>query len=72
MRRLGSRVADLEARQPRPYGRAHRLIQREEQTQDEALDAYGRELIGPDDMVIINRIVSPKWDADGNMIPQNR
>jgi hypothetical protein len=60
MRRLDNRVTDLEARKARPLGRAHRLIQHEGQTQDEAIDAYGRELIGPDEMLIINRIVSPK------------
>jgi hypothetical protein len=64
-------VADLEARQSRPYGKAHRLIQRQGQTRDDAMDAYGRHLIGPDDIVIINRIVSPKWDADGNLVRQD-
>jgi hypothetical protein len=68
MRRLGSRVADLEARQTVPFGQAHMLMQREGQTQDEAIDAYGRQLIGNNDLVIINRIVSPK-DAEGKMIP---
>jgi len=69
MRRLGSRVAELEARKARPFGKVHRLIQRQGQTRDEALDAYGRELIGPDDMVILNRIVAPRFNPDGSMLP---
>jgi hypothetical protein len=47
------------------------LIQHEWQTQDEAIDAYGRHLIGEHDRIIINRIVSPKWDAEGNIILQD-
>ena len=70
MKRLSSRVADLEARQTEPLGKWHVLIQREGQTRDEVIDAYGRHLIGEHDHLIINRIVSPKRDADGNMVPQ--
>jgi hypothetical protein len=44
------------------------LIQREDQTQDEAIDAYGRDLIGENDRVIIHRIVSPRFNPDGSML----
>jgi hypothetical protein len=49
-------------------GKWHRVTQREDQTQDEAIDGYGRHLTAESDHVIINRIVSLKWDAAGNMI----
>jgi hypothetical protein len=68
MKRLWGRVADLEARQTVPLGKGHMLIQREGQTQDEVIDAYGRHLIGKTDRVIINRIVSPRFNSDGSML----
>ena len=68
MKRLGSRVADLEARQEKPFGAVHRLIQHEGQSRDEAIDAYGRERIGSDDLLIIRRIVSPRFNPDGSML----
>jgi hypothetical protein len=36
----------------------HQVIVREGQTRDKALDAYGRNLIGADDILIVNRIIS--------------
>ena len=68
MKRLSSRVADLEARQTTPPGKWHMLIQRIGQTQDEAIDAYGRHLIGEHDHLIINRIVAPRFNAGGSML----
>jgi hypothetical protein len=57
MKRLASRVADLEAKTKAPYPRTHRIIQRIGETRDQALDAYGRDCIGEGDLVIVNRIV---------------
>ena len=65
---LDNRVADLEARQTAPLGKWHRLIQREGQTQEEAIDAYGRHLIGEHDHLIINSIVAPRFNPDGSML----
>ncbi len=59
MKRLSARLADLEAKHARPFGRAHSIIQHSGQTKDEAIDAYGRASIGEDDLLIINVIVAP-------------
>ncbi len=63
MKRLNTRVADLEAKRTPPFGRTHSIIQRVGHTQDEAIDAYGRALIGEDDLLIINVIVAPNEAA---------
>jgi hypothetical protein len=34
----------------------------------EVIDAYGRELSRPDDILMVNRIVSLRFDAEGRMI----
>ena len=52
------------------FEKAHRVICRLGQTQDQALDAYGREKIGPKDFVVVRVFVSPRFDANGNMISQ--
>ena len=46
----------------------HSLIAREGQSEDEAIDEYGRDKIGPRDFVVIRKFVSPRFDADGKMI----
>lgn len=54
---LRKRISVLEAAKPgedRPW---HWLIKQPNQTQDEAIDAYGRDKIGPDDNLIIWQIV---------------
>jgi hypothetical protein len=68
MKRLDNRVTDLEARQKPDIGRWHNLIQRADQTQEEALDAYGRHLIGEHDRLIINRTVAPRFNPDGSRL----
>lgn len=44
----------------------HRIIQRIGQSEDEALDAYGRDKIGAGDQIIVRRIVAPKLREAGN------
>ena len=39
---------------------------------DAALDAYGRDLIGPDDMLIERIGVTPKFDENGKLIPRHQ
>ena len=58
MKRLDTRVAQLEAKRTPPFGRAHLIIQRSEQTRGQAIDAYGRDQIGENDLLPINHIVA--------------
>ncbi len=50
------------------FEKAHQVNCRLGQTQEEALDAYGRDKIGPNDFVVVRRFVSPRFDGEGNMI----
>ena len=50
------------------FDKAHQVICELGQTQEQALDAYGRDKIGPKDFVIVRRFVTPRFDANGNMI----
>ncbi len=68
MMQLRKRLESLEARNMSPTGCVHRLRQDRGQTRDEVLDAYGRDRIADDDIVIIRRIVSPHFDDAGAMI----
>lgn len=47
----------------------HPVTVREGQSLADAVRAYGIEKIGEHDNLIINRIVSPKFDEQGNVIP---
>jgi hypothetical protein len=47
----------------------HQVIVREGQSLADAVRAYGIEKIGEHDNLIIRRIVSPKFDEQGKMIP---
>lgn len=75
---IAKRVGALEGKSSgRKFEKLHSLMAREGQTEDEAIDDYGREKIGPDDFVLIHVPVSPRFDADGNMIffkdwPENK
>ena len=56
-----SRIARAEARRrPLTPVKWHMLGRNEDQTDDEAIDAYGRDLIGPDDQIIMLVGVRPK------------
>lgn len=57
--RLEARLKALEALHPPARGRWHRIIRQADQTQEEAIAAYGREKIGPDDHLIVRRVVVP-------------
>ena len=57
---LGKRIAALEAKAPKNWSPWHRIVQMPEQTLDQAIDAYGRDRIGPDDNMVVWTVVDPK------------
>jgi hypothetical protein len=62
MMTLGKRVEKLEQRVNPPVMKAvHVLFRQLDQTEDEVLDAYGRERIGADDLTII--VGAVEWPA---------
>ena len=70
---LEKRVSALEAaagaedpQSARPW---HQVIVREGQSLADAVRAYGIEKIGEHDNLIIHRIVSPKFDEQGDIVP---
>lgn len=67
MKVLNRRVETLEAKRPGRVIRSHRIIQHEGQTQDEALDDYGRDKIGPNDFLIVRVIVAPNELEQGEI-----
>ena len=75
---IAKRVGALEGNSPpKTWDKYHSLIFREGQTEDEAIDDYGRDRIGPNDFLTIHKLVSPRFDAEDNMIsfkdwPENR
>jgi hypothetical protein len=48
----------------------HEVIVREGQSLADAVRAYGIEKIGEHDNLIVWRIVSPKFDEQGNLMPR--
>ena len=70
---LEKRVSALEAAAGAgdpSYGKPwHRVTVREEQSLADAVRAYGIEKIGEHDNLIVTRIVSPKFDEQGKLIP---
>jgi hypothetical protein len=55
------RIARAEARRhPSTPVKYHMLGRNEDQTDDEAIDAYGRDLIGPNDQIIMLVGIRPK------------
>jgi hypothetical protein len=60
--RKADRIARIEKRRkPPPKGKAHLIGVTT--TEDEALDEYGRDKIGPDDFVIL--LVGARWPDGG-------
>jgi hypothetical protein len=51
--KLDKRVLDLEAKGTGTALKKCHLVGLGQGTEDEAIDAYGRDLIGPDDMIIL-------------------
>ncbi len=49
------------------FENVHRIIGKLGQTQEQALDAYGRDKIGPKDFVVVRTFVAPRFDANGTM-----
>ncbi len=67
--KMANRLDALEGKSsPPPVERWHDIVQRGNQTLEEAIDAYGRDKIGPDDGMIVWRTTTPRFDADGNKI----
>lgn len=67
--KMANRLDALEGKSSPPsVERWHHVVQTGEQTQEEAIDAYGRDKVGPDDGMIVFKSVTPRFDADGNMI----
>jgi hypothetical protein len=70
---LEKRVSALEAAAGAgdpSYGKPwHAVTVRDGQSLADAVRAYGIEKIGEHDNLIVNRIVSPKFDEQGNLIP---
>ena len=54
---ITKRVVALEGRAGSGFETAHRVVCRQGQTPDHALDLYGRERIGPNDLVIMRVMV---------------
>lgn len=66
MSAIRKRLAALEAVRKSGWAKVHRVIQAIGQSEDEALDAYGRDRVGADDQIIVRRIVAPKLREAGN------
>jgi hypothetical protein len=64
MKALSKRIAALE-QATTPWERAHMILWHDDkgQSEDAAIDAYGRDRISPNDLKIMVRFVSPKSDA---------
>ena len=69
MKAIDKRLTELENTRASGFDKVHQVIQEEGQTKDEAIAASGI-VVGPRDLLIIRRIVSPKFDANGSIIPQ--
>ncbi|MBA4092060.1 MAG: hypothetical protein C0494_15920 [Sphingobium sp.] len=63
MANIGKRIEALEALRSAGAVVWHRVIQQSGQTLDEALDAYGRDRIAPDDRLIVRKIVDSRLAA---------
>ncbi len=67
--KMANRLDALEGKATPPLvEKWHEMVALGDETEDELIDAYGREKIGPDDSVIILRPVAPRFDAEGRMI----
>ena len=58
MKALKTRLAALEGATRSGWDKVHQVIQKIRQTQDQALDEYGRDKIGVNDLCIVHRIVA--------------
>lgn len=72
---ISKRLAALETATRTAWDRVHHIQFHEGDTDAEteankqaAVAAYGRDLIAPNDLTILVKFVSPKWDANGNRI----
>ena len=67
--KMTSRLSALEGKASPPLvEKWHQLVALGDETEDELIDAYGRDKIGPNDSIIIFKSVAPRFDAEGNMI----
>ena len=67
--KMTNRLDALEGKASSPLvGKCHELVALGDETEDELIDAYGREKIGANDSIIISRSVAPRFDPEGNII----
>lgn len=69
MKALAKRLAALEGFSRAGWKKIHRVIQEIGQSRDEAVAAAGI-VVGPNDLLIVQKLVAPKHDADGNLVSQ--
>lgn len=63
---IAKRVGALEGRAgDGGFEKAHRILCNIGQTKDEALDAYGRDKIGSNDLVVVRTFISPAYLGKG-------
>jgi len=62
---LTTRIEKLEAREPSTSGIYHRIVQHLDQTEESAIEGYGRDRIGAADRIIIRRLVEGGATAGG-------
>ncbi len=70
---IGKRVGALESRAgDGGFASVHRIVVKSGQTQQQAIDDYGRDRIGPKDLPIVRTFITPRFDVEGKMIhPKN-
>ncbi len=69
MMKIASRIEALEGKTgTRQYDNYHQLVAREGQSSDSAIDEYGRNKIGPNDFIVVHKIVTPRFDENGDMV----
>ncbi len=75
---ISKRVVALENQTgDRGFASVHRIVVESGQTQEQAINAYGRDKIGPKDLTIVRTFITPRFDVEGKMIhpkewPENR
>ena len=67
--KMANRLDALEGKATPPLvEKWHELVALGDETENELIDAYGREKIGTNDYIIILKSVAPRFDAEGDMI----
>lgn len=69
MKAFKQRLQSLENVARIGWEKAHRVVQRSGQSESEAIDTYGRDRLGPHDLLVIRKIVTPTPRAAGSSDP---